>query len=128
MGWKRELRGLESFGVGELVYGRNIEKKVWKDGYPPWEILRGSKERTVGIFDLWSTLRHEKKIYQAGKVGPSSLKCEDLAIRRGYPAKFLLSFCCGLMEGTSTELFSACSLHCRTAGHCSPESFPFSSV
>lgn len=60
MGWRRELRGAESFGDGEVVYGRNIDKKLWEAGYSAWGILRGSEERAMGIFDLLGTLGHEK--------------------------------------------------------------------
>jgi len=82
VGWRRELRGAKSFGDGDAVNGRNVEKKVWEAEYSAWDILRGSEEKAIEIFDLLGTLGRETKICQAEEVGPSSLECEGLAIRR----------------------------------------------
>lgn len=62
-----------------------MEKKTWEAGYSAWEILGGSEERSMGIFDLLGTLGHEKlvTVCQTGELGPGSLECEGLAVRRG---------------------------------------------
>ena len=60
MDQRRELRRAKSFDNGKVVYGRNIEKKVWEAGYSSWEILGGSEEKAMGIFDPLGTLGHKK--------------------------------------------------------------------
>ena len=130
---KEVKRGAKSFGDGKAVYGRNIEKKVWEAAYSDWEILGGSEERAMEIFDLLGTLGHEK--LQTESVRQENWDRALWNVRglqsgedQGYPAKFPLSLCCGLMVGTSTELLSRCSLSCRTGGYRPPECFLLSLV
>lgn len=44
-----------------LCTGGTLRKRCGRAGYSAWEILRGSEERAMGIFDLLGKLGHEKQ-------------------------------------------------------------------